>query len=60
MTKLRYSNIQFSGLQTEHWVSPPIPQLCQEIDGWLDSFMASKPYTVTYDDRTRTLDVQVK
>jgi hypothetical protein len=39
---------------------PPLPELVRDIDEWLDEFMSAKPYVVKFDDKNRTLDVQLK
>ena len=39
LSRLLYSDIQYSEVQRKHIVSKPIKEMVRDIDQWLDSFI---------------------
>ena len=62
IVKREYSqSIQYSGIQPYYVVSPPIRELCKEINDWIDkNVFERKAFVPTYNDLTREIKISNK
>ena len=53
-------SIQYSGIQPYYVLSPPLKELCVQLDAWTDKILDEKPFFPSYNPVTRDIDVRFK
>lgn len=58
ITNQKYrSAIQYTGIQPYYVLSPPIDELCKQLDSWVDRLLEEKSFIPAFNSSTRQIEV---